>query len=119
MSKTNKTRPWRVRVTERPMQTCVPVHDHRDGGCTLPDDPRDGYGRNWGARDCYWALGPTFLYGKGGGCGCHMCTGYEWRRRERRANRRTARQVSRGALAAYHGGGIDDYDEYVPPSPMW
>jgi hypothetical protein len=37
MSKTDKTRPWWVRLADKPMVTCLPVHDHRFGLCTLPD----------------------------------------------------------------------------------
>jgi hypothetical protein len=37
MSKTDKTRPWWVRMADAPGVTCVPAHDHRFGSCTLPD----------------------------------------------------------------------------------
>ena len=38
MSKTDKTRPWWVRIADAPMVTCAPVHDHRFGPCTLRDE---------------------------------------------------------------------------------
>ena len=38
MSRTDKTRPWWVRMADAPMVTCIPVHDHRFGPCSLPDE---------------------------------------------------------------------------------
>jgi hypothetical protein len=60
MSRTDKTRPWWVGMAETPGLTCVAVHDHRFGPCTLPDEinaasaslNRRGYdGCRWGATD--------------------------------------------------------------------
>lgn len=121
MSKTDKTRPWRVRATDSPLRTCVPVHDHRDGVCDLPEDPIDGLSF-FQPDQCYWTYGLDFYYGRDKGCGCAMCTGQVWRRRERRATRHAAALVCREAVAVHRTGGdeaIEDFDPYVPVVALW
>lgn len=59
LSKTDKTKPWRVRATERPMVTCVPVHRHHLGNCDLPE-PLDGFERPDAFR-CYWTATTSLL----------------------------------------------------------
>ncbi|GGK81564.1 hypothetical protein Sme01_63090 [Sphaerisporangium melleum] len=98
MSKTDKTRPWWVRIADAPMVTCRPVHDHRFGPCTLPDEITPGTvdldlrtgGCHWRAAFYFWCL-----YGGVDGS-------REWnhfRRQERRRDRRQARRE----LRAYNG----------------
>ncbi|MFI0420719.1 hypothetical protein [Spongiactinospora sp. 9N601] len=91
MSKTDKTRPAWVRMADRPLVTCVPVHDHRDGVCTLPDEITA-----WSASlshrpsGCYWSATAyaycLFGYGTGGREWYHL------RREDRRRSRHEARR---------------------------
>ncbi len=87
MSKTDKTKPWRVRMAEhRPL---FEVHNHVSGECTLPSSPLDPVpiknGCHYAARvlcypgSCCW------------GCGCRMCTDYYARKMKRRRERREAK----------------------------
>lgn len=93
MSKTDKTKPWWVRVAEHnpPDQ-----HDHRIHDCNLPESAyaqADGY--DW--RDCHW--GDLSLWGDLDncchGCGCRMCTGYYERLWGRRKSRHDAKALIR------------------------
>ncbi|AHH99071.1 hypothetical protein GCM10010174_68340 [Kutzneria viridogrisea] len=98
MSKTDKTRPWWVRIADEPMVTCVPAHNHRFGPCTLPDEITADSASLWPLPSgCYWLATDHFLFDCGGTSG-----GREWyhfRRQERRRDRRQARRE----LRAYHG----------------
>jgi len=98
MSRTDKTRPWWVKMAERPMVTCKPRHDHRFGPCTLPDriDARTAPIHR-PARGCYW--GVTALTAGQVHNGCRACTDYYFRR----ADRRRSRHESRRELHEYHG----------------
>jgi hypothetical protein len=95
MSRTDKTRPWWVKLADHPMVTSRPHHDHRFGPCTLPDhvDARTVSPR----RGCYWE--PTDRTADTVHNGCRECTGY-WTRRE---DRRRSRHEIRRALRAYQG----------------
>jgi hypothetical protein len=100
MSKTDKTRPWWVRMADAPMVTCVPVHDHRFGPCTLPDEITAGTASlSFRRGRCYWGGNAYYLFN----CtdGCRECTGYYFRREDRRRSRHQARRE----LRAYHGEG--------------
>lgn len=98
MSKTDKTRPWWVRMADAPMATSLPVHDHRFGPCTLPDEiTTDSASLSRRTGGCYWSATAYayYLFGYGHG-------GREWsclRREERRRDRHQARRE----LRAYHG----------------
>jgi hypothetical protein len=98
MSKTDKTRPWWVKMAERPMVTCRPYHDHRFGPCTLLDrinaETAPMYRPTWG---CYWVVTDRFADTVHNGC--RECTGYYFRREDRRRSRHQARRE----LHAYHG----------------
>ncbi|RBQ18760.1 hypothetical protein DP939_16170 [Spongiactinospora rosea] len=91
MSKTDKTRPLWVRMADRPPVTCVPVHDHRDGVCTLPDEIT-AWSTSLSHRPsgCYWSATPfaymRFVYGTGGR------EWYRLRREDRRRSRHEARR---------------------------
>lgn len=90
MSKTDKTKPWRVRINEHNPR---PDHDHRDGVCNLPVSPLVDHA--WSAGNCTWQ--DFRLIYDGGcchGCGCHICTAYWWRRQERRRSRHQAQRFT-------------------------
>jgi hypothetical protein len=98
MGKTDKTRPLWVRMADAPMLTCRPVHDHRFGPCTLPDEiTADSASASRRTSGCYW--GASDHYGHQCHDGCRECTGYYFRREERRRSRHQARRE----LRAYHG----------------
>ncbi|MEV0201038.1 hypothetical protein [Nonomuraea sp. NPDC050691] len=98
MSKTDRTRPWWVRLADTPMTTCVPVHDHRFGPCTLPDEISAGSAspsRRAGA--CFWGSPAHYVLGcltRGGN--------REWYH-FRRETRRRSRHQARRELRAYRG----------------
>lgn len=87
MSKTDKTRPWWVRVAEAP----VPVHDHRFGECTLPEEIGPSSG------GCHWRSAGYHATG----CPSASC-GREWSR-IRREERRRDRHQARRELRTYRG----------------
>lgn len=90
MSRTDKTKPWAVRVMEhRPWAD----HDHRYGVCDLPEHYRD----NLDYGHCRWSdwnicRKGTCCYG----CGCRMCTDQLGRKAKRRRERHQARMQARG-----------------------
>lgn len=101
MSRTDKTRPWWVRMADAPGVTCIPVHDHRHGPCTLPDKitpSTASLNRVDKAGRCYWAATDHFIFDLGGVTG-----GREWQR-IRRETRRRDRRAARRALRAYGAG---------------
>jgi len=93
VSDTDKTRPWMVRAAEHPGVTCLPVHDHRYGVCTLPDRPADALG--YRMTGCHWTWTAVMAYGRDGGCGCRMCTNHYERREQRRRDRHDVRRALR------------------------
>lgn len=63
-------------------------HDHRDGGCDLPtvtEQLRHGSART----RCRWVIDDHRIPPA---CGCHLCTGHDTRRVERRRDRHRARR---------------------------
>ncbi|MEV1167631.1 hypothetical protein [Nonomuraea sp. NPDC049784] len=98
MSKTDKTRPWWVRMADAPMMTCLPVHDHRFGLCTLSDEiTADSASMSHRTSGCYWGATDHYLFG----CGS-LGGGREWHH-FRREERRRSRHQARRELRAYHG----------------
>ncbi|HEX3786971.1 MAG TPA: hypothetical protein VHW44_03850 [Pseudonocardiaceae bacterium] len=98
MSKTDKTRPWWVRLADEPMVTCLPVHDHRLGSCTLPDEITADSASLWNRTDgCYWRASDYYLFEHGG------LTGGRERHYFRREDRRRSRRQARRELRARHG----------------
>lgn len=94
MSNTDKTRPWWVQMADAPMVACRPVHDHRFGPCTLPDQITADSGSLGLTRPgCYWGGTKSYWFRR---CESH---GYrEWnaiRRRDRRRSRHEARRELR------------------------
>ena len=83
MSRTDKTRPWWVRLADRPGVTYVAVHDHRFGECTLADEiTPETASLNRAERGCHWAATDHFLFDLGGVSG-----GREWHHICREARR--------------------------------
>jgi hypothetical protein len=97
MSKTDKTRPWWVRMADAPMVTCAPAHDHRFGPCTLTDEiTADSASVSYRTSGCYWRATNYYVFTGG------VSGGREWsyfRREERRRSRRQARRE----LCGYQG----------------
>jgi hypothetical protein len=94
VSRTDKTKPWRVRVMEhRPWAN----HDHSDGVCDLPEHYKDN--QYAGGTHCRWS--DWNLCYKGNccyGCGCHLCTDQPGRKAKRRRERHQARALARIAV---------------------
>ncbi|SDQ22347.1 hypothetical protein [Quadrisphaera sp. DSM 44207] len=108
MSRTDKTRPVWVRLADTPMGTCRPVHDHKDGPCTLPEEiTAASASASSRTSGCYWGVSDS--YGQDSHDGCRECTGYHVRREERRRDRSRARRE----LRAYRD---DDREDAAPAS---
>ena len=98
MSRTDKTRPLWVQVADERMVTCVPVHDHRFGPCTLPNEITvDSTSVNRRSSGCHWTGNYHYLFNLSNGC--RSCTDYYFRREDRRRSRHEARRE----LRAYRG----------------
>ncbi|WP_460856996.1 hypothetical protein [Nocardiopsis coralliicola] len=98
MSRTDKTKPWRVRRAEHDHE---PIHNHGYGPCDLPDGPLDP---DTDSR-CYWAF--TGLWR---GCCSGQTTNAgrrEWTAMKRTANRRE-RHAARVELRRLITGALDD-----------
>ncbi|MFC6087060.1 hypothetical protein [Sphaerisporangium aureirubrum] len=97
MSRTDKTKPLRVRYAEHDPQ---PEHDHRFGPCDLPPVPA------WDDAEtrCRWRHPSTLLFGGSccSGCSKPACVKerQQWakaaNRKERYAGRREARRFATG-----------------------
>ncbi len=97
MSRTDKTRPLWVQVADTRMTTCVPGHDHRHGPCTLPDEiTAESVDPSCRESGCRWLRSSAMVNLSNG---CRECTGYYFRRDDRRRSRRQARRE----LRAYRG----------------
>ena len=98
MSRTDKTRPRWVRMADSPMVTCVPVHDHRAGVCTLPEEvTADSTAPGHRAAGCRWGGNPRCPIWDDTRGGNREW--YRFRREERRRSRHRARRE----LRAYRG----------------
>ncbi len=91
MSRTDKHRPYWVRLADTPMWTCRPHHDHRNGPCSLPAEVTAER-----ESECYWIPGPG-LYGVRLDNG-----GAEWNRWRTEENHRDRRRA-RLSLRRYRG----------------
>ncbi|GAA3614916.1 hypothetical protein GCM10022223_33960 [Kineosporia mesophila] len=96
MSRTDKHRPYWVRLADVPLWTSRPHHDHRYGPCTLPGDVTPGSVEAV-RRGCYWTYGPG-LYGVRLDNG-----GAEWNRWRTEANHQDRREARR-RLRRYRDG---------------
>lgn len=115
MSKTDKTRPWRVQAVEGD-RTAQPVHSREcladPKNCNLP--PLTGHHptsipptmfRIWQSKwngmfhlnrvQCYWSPDPYIgLHGRiKSDCGCQLCTSQYYRRRQNRRARHKAKSA--------------------------
>jgi len=90
MSRTDKTRPWWVKLAERPMVTARPQHDHRFGPCTLPEWINAETAPIGPVSGCHWVVTDQFADTMHNGC--RECTGYYFRREDRRRSRHEARR---------------------------
>jgi len=88
MSRTYKTRPVWVNVANGYLATEA-VHRHDNSPCNLPDR-RETHSWWVAGDDCFW----TWVYDGRNLCGCNLCTGYVYRRAERRQSRRKAKTDS-------------------------
>jgi hypothetical protein len=95
VSRTDKTKPWRVRVAEHGARE---NHNHENGVCDLPASPLEGRLGVWTGQHCSWSDWNLAYDGCCHGCGCRLCTGYYWRRADRRRSRHRAKAEARQAL---------------------
>lgn len=112
MSKTDKTRPFLVRLADHGDLVAQEVHNHRHSDCNLPEltveamsvPPRR-------SQDCYW----TFRYDGTNICGCKMCTMRDERHQERKSLRREEAVTLKNVTKACNSGAsVDDLDVFVP-----
>lgn len=113
MSKTDKTRPWRVRVMDK--KTWLEEdHDHRDGPCDLPPPPAlvcDFWAGRTTTR-CYWNASCEFWVTPSNYCGCPTCNDTRGRRLETKRARAQARQrVRQEVQEAVTHGHDDTFDD--------
>lgn len=96
MSKTDKTKPWWVKVAEH---RHVEQHHHTKHDCNLPASARDQVKSPPEWDDCHWSTTAHYwgadVYPCCGGCPCEMCSGRYWRRQDRRRSRHEARAAIR------------------------
>ncbi|GII61159.1 hypothetical protein Skr01_12440 [Sphaerisporangium krabiense] len=98
MSKTDKTRPWWVQMADAPMLTCLPVHDHRLGACTLPDEITAGCAPPFPVEGCHWRVPVSLWFGHR--TRAARREGYHIRREDTRRGRHQVRRE----LRAYRPG---------------
>jgi hypothetical protein len=96
MSRTDKTKPWRVRVAEHHP---IEIHNHERGYCDLPPSPLHGALGVWTAGRCSWSDWYLNYDGCCHGCGCRMCTNYNGRRAARRRSRHESRRWARTVVS--------------------
>lgn len=128
MSKTDKTRPWRVKLLDSPRNFKeehnhgkVPLRDERgeivrvlrEGAkwpsivytqateCDLPPDPTKDTERR---TNCYWTHTAEWAANGQAFCGCPMCTSQDWRREERRRERYEGKRQARDWQREYTDG---------------
>lgn len=89
MSHTDKTKPWNIRIAEHHPRA---VHDHRNGICDLPDDPRTP--TFWSVPYCcFWSDENLHYASCCHGCGCRLCTDHDGHIRGNRRRRHRQRQM--------------------------
>ena len=101
MSRTDKTRPYWVKVRDK-SSYLIENHDHRDGVCNLPERPAPHnnspymWSASWQSTDCVWITSPEFWSSGDARCSCYMC-GYDAYRSVplRKAQRIEARRYCR------------------------
>lgn len=90
MSKTDKTKPFWVKVAEH---NPTDQHHHDKHDCNLPESARDQLKTDFRWDDCHWATSKHYWMGQFwtccDGCPCEMCS---QRYARRQSNRRTRHQ---------------------------
>jgi hypothetical protein len=90
MSKTDKTRPWWVQMTDAAGLTCKPIHDHRFGLCTLPEAATSERALlSFRREGCHWAGTAAYWRRRPEGHGYREWS--DFRRQDRRRSRQQAR----------------------------
>lgn len=96
MSRTHKTKPWRVRVMGKPTWL-VEYHDHNNGVCDLPPRPT-GQAEVWGSRQrgsCSWVGSRSFWACPANNCGCPSCNDQIGRKQQARRERHLGQRLAR------------------------
>ena len=99
MARTDKTRPFRVKMVDSPSNYKA-VHHHEDGSCDLPAPPTGQWSDGRPRTTCHWTHTDTWLGAGDKFCGCRMCTNHWGRRWDRRNDRHRAQRECRDALRA-------------------
>lgn len=88
MSKTDKTRPWWVQERDPWLRADFREdHDHRNGTCDIERRVTDPW-LSWSSTSCHIVYRGTRQV-----CACRVCTGYWWRKRQRRRLRHETRMM--------------------------
>jgi hypothetical protein len=96
MSRTDKTRPWWVRMADAPMIACRPRHDHRFGPCTLPSEiTRDTASLGPRRAGCHWAGTSSYWFRRAESRGYR-----EWQEQRRQDRRRSRHNWSDRGIAS-------------------
>lgn len=98
MSRTDNHRPYRARILDK--GSAVATHDHRSGECDLPDLDDWVHERVTERTHCGWEI-PLSVLSEHPTCGCDMCTGSQYRKRERRRRRHNERRDIENRLREY------------------
>lgn len=119
MSRTDKTRPLRVKAMDTP--TGIEAqHDHSLGPCDLPAKPTRPLECLWGDRAtrCYWAASWEFLRSPAGHCACSVhAKKYDNYYVQSKARAHTARRrVEREGLTDARTYGADDLADVPSPT---
>lgn len=92
MSKTRKTRPYWVKLLDKPTYL-EPFHRHEgDEPCDLPEVP---VYRPEERTRCEWAPSLKSYFDPENWCGCAMCTAQQERKQKARKERRKGRKYTR------------------------
>lgn len=92
MSRTDKTRPYWVKLQEHPVEH----HDHRDGVCDLASGRATARDHGWKRGKCYIDADWTRSEFR---CGCSMCDADAYQVPRKRRQRIEAKQQIREQLA--------------------
>ena len=104
MSKTDKTRPFKIRLGDDLAR--IAHHDHSNGFCDLPSTLAEELARAGSSRNeynCFW----DFVYTGINVCGCGYCRQDTSYRNALRSYRQLARRELRDAAKEYRAGHLD------------
>jgi hypothetical protein len=105
MSRTDKTKPWWVRVNEHNPRA---DHDHRNGICDLPESALSQHNNfQWNRSQCHWS-DHEIIYGNCcAGCGCVHCRDAYSHRRSVRTERHSTKQALRAMRTTVTDDNLD------------